>query len=288
MFIGLIVLTYVRVYSSIKISNTQTNQSTTKSSSPTSDKWNKEQIVSYMKEHPNRAHFSRLFRDGGFKLGMEVGVADGRFSEHFLKEMKFKTEWIWTIVEPFPNTELLKRYDAGKTSSGTWKETGLLDNVEHLFFKKLCLDKTGLLDHIEDESYDFIYLDGDHSYKGVKQEMPLFWDKVRPGGVLAGHDYCNHGEESLSCPGCDKIPKCLPYTEYGMARKKRKNGLATNQEGVVRAVQEWLVEKGDDKLTLYHTDEDFTRESLNEDGMEYDLAITNTRNPSWFIVKPLK
>merc|ERR1711988_1795637 len=193
----------------------------------------------------------------------------------------------WTMIEPFPNDELLQRYNVDKEYSGSWKETGLLDTVQHVFFQKLSLDQTGLLDHIEDESYDFIYLDGDHSYKGVKQELPLFWDKVRPGGVLAGHDYCNYGERSLSCSGCDDIPKCLPYTEYGIASGKSKTGNASNQQGVVQAVQEWLVEMGDDELMLYHTNEDFTRESLTKDDMDYDLVITNTRNPSWFIVKPL-
>ena len=37
---------------------------------------------------------------------------------------------------------------------------------------------------------------------------------------------------------------------------------------------------------LYHTLEDFTNESLAKDGMDYGLVITNTTNPSWFVIKP--
>ena len=255
-----------------------------------SNKWSETQIVAYMTENPQRAYFSRLFRDGGFRKGMEVGVAGGRYSEHFLKEMKQKSTpehtYTWTMVEPFPNQALDKRYNYSD-ASGEWQEKGLLENIKHDFFKKLSLDQAGLIDRIDNESYDFIYLDGDHSYEGVKAEMPLFWAKVRPGGVLAGHDYCNHGEESLPCKGCENIPKCLPYTDYGVARGKSPNSIAKNQNGVVRAVQEWLMENSNLQLRLYHTDEDFTRESLGANGMDYDLLITSTRNPSWFIVKPV-
>lgn len=36
---------------------------------------------------------------------------------------------------------------------------------------------------------DLVFLDGDHSYGGVKRDIENFWPLVRPGGVLAGHDY---------------------------------------------------------------------------------------------------
>ena len=272
-----------------------------------------------MNANPQRAHFSRLFTHGNFASGMEVGVADGRFSQHFLQEFKLCNNGLlqqsnvcsksttrtftWTMVEPFPNEELLKRYNPSNnipsssskttatiTPSGTWNEKGLLENITHTFHEKLSLDVQGLLDHIPNESYDFIYLDGDHSYEGVKQELPLFWNKVTSGGILAGHDYCNYGEASLPCKGCNDIPKCLPCTEYGKLYGKDGTAPAlANQHGVVKAVQEWLhsvVEMGNDELELFHTMEDFSRESLLLDGMDYDLVITNTRNPSWFIVKP--
>jgi hypothetical protein len=52
----------------------------------------------------------------------------------------------------------------------------------------------------------------------------------------------------------------------------------------VRAVQEWLARHPE--LEVYHTIENFTRTSLAQDGMDYDLVITNTYNPSWYVFKP--
>lgn len=44
------------------------------------------------------------------------------------------------------------------------------------------------------ESLDFVYLDGDHRAEAVYHDLELWWPRVRPGGVLAGHDVVCPGE----------------------------------------------------------------------------------------------
>jgi predicted O-methyltransferase YrrM len=41
----------------------------------------------------------------------------------------------------------------------------------------------------ENQSLDFVFIDADHTYKCVCQDIDAWLPKVRPGGVLAGHDY---------------------------------------------------------------------------------------------------
>ncbi len=41
----------------------------------------------------------------------------------------------------------------------------------------------------KDESIDFIFIDSDHSYKAVKEDLETWWPKVKIGGALGGHDY---------------------------------------------------------------------------------------------------
>lgn len=36
---------------------------------------------------------------------------------------------------------------------------------------------------------DFVYIDGDHSYDGVKKDIACYSEHVRPGGVIGGHNY---------------------------------------------------------------------------------------------------
>lgn len=43
----------------------------------------------------------------------------------------------------------------------------------------------------EDESLGCVYLDGNHTYRAVMQDLHAWWDKLAVGGVMAGHDYQN-------------------------------------------------------------------------------------------------
>jgi predicted O-methyltransferase YrrM len=36
--------------------------------------------------------------------------------------------------------------------------------------------------------YDYIYVDGDHSYEGVKLDYNLFWPNLIEGGLMVFHD----------------------------------------------------------------------------------------------------
>ena len=38
------------------------------------------------------------------------------------------------------------------------------------------------------ETVDFIFIDGDHSYEGIRKDWQLYADKVRAGGIMALHD----------------------------------------------------------------------------------------------------
>lgn len=38
-------------------------------------------------------------------------------------------------------------------------------------------------------SLDFIYLDGNHSYEAVREDLPAWYRILKPGGIMAGHDW---------------------------------------------------------------------------------------------------
>lgn len=41
----------------------------------------------------------------------------------------------------------------------------------------------------EDEYFDYVYIDADHSEQAVWEDISAWWPKVRSGGIIAGHDY---------------------------------------------------------------------------------------------------
>lgn len=50
--------------------------------------------------------------------------------------------------------------------------------------RQATVDKRGV-----DGLFDFIFIDADHSYDGCRQDIAAWWDDVKPGGYLCGHDY---------------------------------------------------------------------------------------------------
>ena len=46
-----------------------------------------------------------------------------------------------------------------------------------------------VVDKYPDGSFDYIFIDGDHSYDGVKKDIAMWTCKVKKGGWIGGHDY---------------------------------------------------------------------------------------------------
>lgn len=47
-------------------------------------------------------------------------------------------------------------------------------------------------DEFADGSFDFVFIDADHSYDAAKDDIARWRPKVRKGGWLGGHDYSKH------------------------------------------------------------------------------------------------
>lgn len=41
---------------------------------------------------------------------------------------------------------------------------------------------------LEDDKYDFIFIDADHSLEGVRQDIILYYPKIKKNGIIAVHD----------------------------------------------------------------------------------------------------
>ena len=55
-----------------------------------------------------------------------------------------------------------------------------------------------VLPKLPDNHFDFMYIDGDHSYLGVKRDLLLCAQKIKSGGIIAGHDYAINKEKCLT------------------------------------------------------------------------------------------
>ena len=60
--------------------------------------------------------------------------------------------------------------------------------------------KSIVMDILGEEKLDLLFIDGDHSYEGVKADWEMYREFVRPGGIVAFHDI-NQGEW-MNIRGC--------------------------------------------------------------------------------------
>jgi len=47
------------------------------------------------------------------------------------------------------------------------------------------------------EPLDFLFIDGDHTYEGVKRDFEMYSPLVRNGGIIAFHDIVKHPPETV-------------------------------------------------------------------------------------------
>ena len=46
-----------------------------------------------------------------------------------------------------------------------------------------------VVQHLPDDHFDFVFIDNNHSYNHVREELDLYWPKLKVGGIFSGDDY---------------------------------------------------------------------------------------------------
>lgn len=70
------------------------------------------------------------------------------------------------------------------------------ENMGNRKFKALRKLSVEAVKDFKNESCDVIFIDMNHSYESVKEDIKLWLPKVKKGGYLAGHDYFNIKNDS--------------------------------------------------------------------------------------------
>lgn len=127
-------------------------------------------------------------------VGAEFGVFRGKFSIEILRSCTPETLY---LVDPWINFEdpLYKDtwYHADSTNDmeATYQrvKTRFESEIETGQVKILRGKTTEVADQIPDGSLDYVYIDGDHSYAGVKADLELAMQKTKDDAVIAIDDY---------------------------------------------------------------------------------------------------
>jgi hypothetical protein len=128
----------------------------------------------------------QLFAELNFGVGAEIGVADGKNA--------------LAICQSIPNLKKLYCIDPWDMYPGNHWGSKLEDDVFSQAVARLELyypnpvefikaKSEDVIPDFEPNELDFVYIDGNHSYDYVMLDLILWSRIVRPGGIVAGHDY---------------------------------------------------------------------------------------------------
>ncbi len=144
-------------------------------------------------------HLIQLIREvvGEPKIGAEIGVWKGEGSANLLREFPAMT---LIMVDPF------KAYPPESVSQGNMSKKNqeqfhrvagkAIRNTAFAADRRILMVAPSHLavGVIHPESLDFVFIDGDHLYDWVRNDISYWSDKVRTGGLVSGHDYGGPGD----------------------------------------------------------------------------------------------
>jgi hypothetical protein len=126
-------------------------------------------MIGFIQRHYPRHH-------DGF-VGVEIGVYYGFNSRNILCKLPMKKLY---LIDPY----------------GTYIQKGdvVFEKTKKylsVFHEKIEFVRKTSEDAVDDvpNDLDFVYIDGNHEYEYVMQDIMLYYPKVKKGGIIGGHDF---------------------------------------------------------------------------------------------------
>jgi hypothetical protein len=144
-------------------------------------------------EIPNigRNGLAELFAELDFKTGVEVGVKEGDYSLilcQSIPALKLFSIDPWTVRDDYNDgrgQELFDRFE--KTAR---------ERLSPYDCTILKMKSSEAVQQFKPDSIDFVYIDGHHNFFNVVHDVHEWSQRVRPGGIISGHDYAFYKPES--------------------------------------------------------------------------------------------
>jgi hypothetical protein len=139
--------------------------------------------------------FAKLTKDMGFTVGAEIGVERGKFANHLLKnnpQLKLYGIDAW---KTYKNYDGLPDISQERLSYYYKEARERLKSYNIQLVQDLSINA---VKRFADESLDFVYIDANHRYEFVTEDIQAWSKKVKKGGMVAGHDYLDNPKEDIN------------------------------------------------------------------------------------------
>ena len=128
--------------------------------------------------------------------GAEIGVAKGEFSSSLLETLQPSR---LHLIDPWTHQDREDYVHDANNADGEEQERRYRD-VCAKFSAEIETGRVvvhrayaqDVVSRFADGQLDWIYIDGLHSYEGCRSDLQHYKNKVKPDGLIMGHDYTNH------------------------------------------------------------------------------------------------
>lgn len=149
----------------------------------------------------SREEFGTLLKNLNLNgIGVEIGVLEGAFSEVILSTSNLKKLFLIDIWKHMEDYEDVNNVEQDKQEERYFKVLSKFENYGSRV-SIIRADCNIAVKYMTDNYFDFIYIDANHSYKAVLNDIIKWYPKVRRGGILAGHDYVDGETSDFNFPG---------------------------------------------------------------------------------------
>jgi hypothetical protein len=132
----------------------------------------------------DRRGLAVLFSELGFKSGAEIGIERGEYSEVLLRS---NPGLHLIMVDPWrPYKGYREHVTAEKLHGFMLKAIERTSQYNRWVIRESSMDA---LNYVPDSSLDFVYIDANHDFLNTTQDIHHWERKVRPGGIVSGHDF---------------------------------------------------------------------------------------------------
>lgn len=126
-----------------------------------------------------------LLKDLENPVGVEIGCSEGHTTIHLLN---CNPTLHVTSIDPYVNYVDWNGNVLNDRNEFHDKTVKMLEGYSDRFTMMRNFSDD-VVDKFDDESLDFIFIDGLHTYEQVLKDCQNYYSKVKPGCLFSGHDY---------------------------------------------------------------------------------------------------
>lgn len=177
----------------------------------------------------------RILTEANVRSMAEIGVWRGKLSARLLRDCPQIARY--AMIDPWRrlpdwNKPLAETPDFEAVHDTALAETAFAADRREV----LRGTTTEVIDRLEDGALDAVYIDGDHTLRGILIDMIAAYPKLRPGGLMLGDDFSTnpfqHGldyEPTMVFPAAIHVAEAwgdpiliLPYGQFAIVKSPRR------------------------------------------------------------------